>query len=464
MRAFILSLAVLMINTVAFGQAEIDGLINQKKEIDSSKVYLMHDYRLPDWGYDNLYLDISGNWEGSDRSGNNKTTQESYKSIQLSPAYRYFIESEDNQFDFESAFYSSLRNNTRETDLPSSYSKSDQTQGDVIFQTSGGWHRYLNNQWFLKLYTKDSFRYYEQQNETTNTLRETSESGYINREYQVSLRLGPGYGRVRKITPVIRALRFNERMKDLSLGSGISDEDLKELAAFFTKRESYLSSYDRSNKYLYHQFPQGVLSQLDNLSPWGVMYLHDTWSEVIGERLEGFEISGGMSINYEKKDHSGNAYSSSDMELMQLGLYFEQAYYHNPSYTYQFGITSRALLSKVMNDESAYESIGSLSLTYLNLWNVMDKLLMNWNLGYQTDFFSGDLWERVDCLKSNLSFQYFIENNLSFDTQLSYKYFYNWPEEVWINVKDYYHVSDYQKEHEWRIVFNLRYYLKRGIF
>ena len=451
MRSFYVGLIFVLINSSVIGQEQIETLVKQKKTIDPSKAFLMYDYRLPNWGYDNLYFDLSGNIQGSNESGKNSTHKSDYQNINFSPLYFHYFESEKKIFKLQSSVQSSFNNSKTESEGNNPY-KMDQSKTNVYFQVNADWSSYLDGNCFLKVRTDNIYSY-------------SDYDSRIVRMYQPSIRFGIGRGRVRNITPVVRALRVGESLKNLSLGSRISDEDLMALSAFFAQRNGYYKTYDRSNKYFYHDFPPGVLSKIKELSPWEVMYLHDTWSEEIGERYEGFEINSGISIRYDKKDYSVNTSRSRDIEAAQMGFYFEQIFSHNLSTIYQMGIASNGSLSKVIDTDSNYESIGSFSLEFLNLWNVIDRLLVNWDIGYKSKFSSGDNWERMDNFNTDLSFRYYIENNLSLNTQVLYNYFYNWPENMYINYDDYNnYIINYKKKNAWQIVFNLRYYLKRGLF
>ena len=259
---------------------------------------------------------------------------------------------------------------------------------------------------------------------------------------------------------MFRAIRFNERLKDLNKQT-VQPESLKELAAFFSGKTSYNNVYSRSKKYFYYDLPQNIKTRLENAHPWEILYLDETWDEVIGERFEGLDITAGISFNYHKYNYP---FTLPDQELFLSGIYLEQRFYHNINSFYQIGTNFYSSYSKAINKNTTYDFFGNGRLQIENLWNLTDKMLAEFGFGLESTFVSANKWERIDNYFADIQFQYFIENNMSANFRISYDLYYNWPGDISFtyNHQGYYNYQ-YEKEKYWHFQLNLMYFLERGL-
>lgn len=449
------------------GQDHLDSLVTLEKKIDTTKQYIIYDYRLPEWGYNRVYLNFSGNISGYKNTGKRNEEHSNY-SIQLTPNYTDYTESESmiSLIQGSLVLYNSYqKQKVLNIDYTDNYRN---TYMNTELNLDWDLQKYITTGWFIDFNTMNYFRYYENHSKTTvvnNGISQKSTSLLITRKFNPSVEIGVGYGRVRNVTPVFRALRFDERIKDLDASKALNTEEITELSDFLTRRDVYNQIYDRPYKYFYSQIPKSVLNRLDKLAPWEVMYLNDTWSEIIGDRFEGFNIHGGLSVNYEKNIYSPGNNST---ELFLTGPYLEQYYYHNISMCYQVGINSYCTFLKVANDNTTYKYFGRGRFQISNLFNVTDKILSELNLGYEVAFADSKTeirWQRIDNYFSDFSLIYFIENDLSLNTDISYNFFHNRPADLSFRYdgRNYYN-STYDKEKNWSIYLSLRYYIERGLF
>lgn len=456
---------LLMISySMATAQNQIDSLVKSDKKIDQSQSHLIYDYRLPDWGFDRIYFDFSSILNETDRSAKNVSRNMYQHHIQLNPYYYSYAESENKIFSIEGSMH--VYNSYSKYDTKMSYdsSKSNYTHTNLDVNLTGELHQYFNEIWFLFFNTTNYYSYHENQNkwsQINDGQISKSTDLSIRRQYKPSGRIGIGFGKLRNVTPVFRTLRFNERLKQLNNNTELTDADLIELANFFTRKNIYDLIYDRSNKYFYQNLPENVQSRVKRLEPWELMYVNETWNEILGDRFEGFKIHSGLSISYNKNYYT---HSFVDAELFLIGLYVEQIYYHNISTDYQVGVNFDASLSKAVNNNTPYDILGNGSLKLLNLWNVTDKMLIDFVLGGNTRFESSKSWQKMNNYFTEINLWYFIENNLSFNTQVTYKYLQNSPEDISFYYDNFYYHSKYEKETTWSVLFRLRYYIKRGLF
>ena len=98
-------LILLTFYSITIGQNQLDSLVALEKGIDTTKQYLIYDYRLPEWGYERFYFDFSGSITGNDRTAKANSMENNQHNIQLRPYYYRYTESEN----LISSIQSSLR-------------------------------------------------------------------------------------------------------------------------------------------------------------------------------------------------------------------------------------------------------------------------------------------------------------------------------------------------------------------
>jgi hypothetical protein len=456
---------ILLNCSVILGQGSLDSLINKNKEIDSAKVFLIYEYKLPEWGYSRFYFNLYGTLSENDRSGQNRAFNDLGNSIHLNPYFYKYLESEKLISSILISSVIGYSGQQQTVERESDTTKSKYYSHNTNLYTEASFTYYADSKWFMHFGTNNYFQYRENQSELiqlNNGQKSIFKNELINRYYRSLIRIGGGYGRIRNVTSVFRALRFNEKIKSLNGKTQLNTDDLQELSHFFTRKNSYGQIYQRSDKYFYSDLPKTILNSITGMAPWEIMYIDEVWDEILGDRFEGFEVSGGLLINYDKI-HNSNP--DAHEELFLYGLYIDQKFYHNINPYYQIGTGVYCSLSKVINEKTPYNFLGNGSLRILNLWNLTDRMLIELDFGIETGFASGSGWERVDNYFTDFTLRYFLEDNLSFDMLIFYNYDRNWPQNLSFayDGKNY-NNSSYNTEKGWTIQFNLRYYLSQGLY
>jgi len=452
---------ILVFFVAGFSQDYIDSLVNREKQIDKTRQHLIYEYRLPDWGYRQFYLNFSNSLGGQKRENQDVRRYNSNTNIHFAPYYILYSESEQKITSIEVILGTFFYHSVSENKNNSITSESILNQLRTDLNIDGSMSYFLTNDWFLSART-DNRLYFSESHDNdsyrTNGSSSSDRSVFITRDYDLSGRIGLGFGRLRNVTPVFRALRFNERLKDLKKQTG-SPEELAELAAFFAQRSAYSETYDRATKYFYNNLPDKTIKILQNAQPWEIIYLDETWNEIIGNRLEGFDMDGGVSFDYEKNDNS-DVYTT---ELFLLGLYLQQRYYHNICPSYQLGTNFYSSFSKSVNNNTPYNYLGKGKLQVENLWNLTDKVLTELDLGMESVFTSKEKWQRRDRYFSEITFRYFLENNISANLTASYNIYKNWPASVFFDYEDIQYNANYEDDKSWILQFSLTYFLERGL-
>jgi len=230
---------------------------------DPSDLETLLDYRLPDWGYHRwdarLSLDGSGRNEGDyDRSRNHGLFtssgfiyRESEKRIlRLSALGRGTYSNEDRGWD---------ANEDREE---MSYTHD---RFDLQIYLAGDLQRYVGtSDYFARGLVSGSAMYRETGDDRMEG-DETSESTHYTRRYDYSAAGTMGVGRMRVITPILRAKRLSERL--VALGrTPLTPDQVMRAAEVFAQVTGYSSSYDRVSRRLWRDVFESVVDPDQPLS------------------------------------------------------------------------------------------------------------------------------------------------------------------------------------------------------
>lgn len=126
--------------------------------------------------------------------------------------------------------------------------------------------------------------------------------------------IGIGTGKIRDVTSVITALRFEERLKQVNLlSNSFSDDQISSLAQQFSLTSYYNSVYDRSEKYFWDDMQKKLDSFGVNLSQTSLhsqFYVYESLNELKFRRNEGYKLNVGIILKFQKIENRD--YYSSD--------------------------------------------------------------------------------------------------------------------------------------------------------
>ena len=210
MRKIFVALLCLFLITSAIAQTSI-GFKNPENIQD------ILDYRLPTWGYFTLYLNFNANGSSSTDKSESMESENSYYRFNFNPYFNKFQESESNITSLSFSLNPNYQFENRESISKTEYSNDNINERKEIYlgyNINASWKHYLGaNQFFI---TDGSFKgsYYDYRNKKENNTIKT-DNKYIFRNYSNLVKLGFGIGRIRNVTPVIRAPRFKEKLGTL---------------------------------------------------------------------------------------------------------------------------------------------------------------------------------------------------------------------------------------------------------
>lgn len=419
---------------------------------DPDNIQPLLDYRLPEWGYNELFLDLNIDGVFTTDYGDDNTSSDNDFSSQFAPAYNWFRESES-------------RVSALNVTPHFRYSKSDNensmnSQSDIALSFNSDERFYReNSDVFFSGNLSGDFHQQNTENENSSNLIDLSR---LQRRFSTSFSIGIGYGRLRNVNPMIRSLRLNERFNSLDSGQSLGNEDILNAAEHFTRERGYQQAYDRPLKYFWDDLDQLISPDLSGLDPFDLLYLTDTSSEVIGRRMEGWEISGAAGIRYtvqynrEENNNSGET-SSSLSENPYFSPTISGAWFKNLSLEHQVGLQAGFNYLIPLNRSTDYRSY-SFSITGNWLYNLTDRILTNTSVNFRTTDPRADLPSLSDiAIRSEIN--YFIENRLALFSSVRYGYRYQ-AESTVVNG------TVISATDTGNLQFNagIRYYLQRGVF
>lgn len=416
------------------------------------------DYRLPTWGYRTLTFDFS--FSGSrDYQEFNNGLQKSNKSMSLAlhfnPAYVFYYESEKNISNINIRISGSNNHINEKNDYKNRTHEYKYDYMIAIYSASFQTKHYITNQSFFSISGESSGDYRERDSETINSgndIQNTSEwSGYLNRNYNSDVKMGFGFGRVRNVAPVIRALRLNERLAAVEKDRTINADEVQEIARTIAKNSGYQSVYQRESKYFWNDVFKPI-AKLDPLTPFEVLYFSEIISETIGSRYEGWDAAAGLDFIYDY-------YKESEKCEKMLGAFTQARFFHNISLSKQISLKATFEWYKPLINKENFPATMNIDLNCNYLWCLADRVLWNSSITFKyCNEKNSEISPESKLIFTNTLFQtslsYFIEDNLSFSTSI------NW------NLNYYDQTSNTSNKYISRLSSNmgLTYYFDRTLF
>lgn len=389
---YTLLLITILVNAITL-QAQQDSatredFVPQIKILDQKFFKELLKYRLPTWGF--KVFSISG--ETSNRHSiyeietntlmnapyiydhqSNMTTID----LNLNPEYRWYVESDNsiqslrvssplviNQENYDSS------GRTYSADSLLQQSKSDNAQFELQFnpEISYTHFTYLSSEsdFYYGINNISTAKYY---NRTTNSESEFAQDETWNSQYNYenydnqfgnSLIIGIGYGRMRNVSPVLKATRFLERAAYRLGNSTVTDSLIYNVAQQFAKQSAYSQTGFRQEKFFWNDLFE-VSGLGTQFTPFDVNYLQEVNLEALGNRYEGYNIDASVVLNYNY---------NFDRQKSVRDDTLTQDYYRNYSHLIRYG--------------------GLLSFVYSKNFSLKMQYRTNSNVSYQFGKWSGN--------------------------------------------------------------------------
>jgi len=411
MKNYILGLFVILTASIAVGQTSVGFSENEN-------IQPLIEYRLPDWGYTNIFLDF-------DFFGTSMTTgpKQTSMNVDFRPHFVRDLESEqrigrfsfrpDVSYDYEKN--PEFSNPTRETTR-------------LRYSLELSWYQYISGDIFFAFDGRSyGNSYYYNYTEDHNTW-----------SVQSSPIFGVGWGRIRNVTPMLRALRFEERYNIVNSGANFSSANRQTMARMFARERGYNAIHDRSRKYFWDDFYQEMPSLQSGLSPYDYFYLNEVFQENLGNRYEGWDIRFLLEYtNRQRKSSNSSVHTDPSGGISLRYRLFKNLNLANQIEVramlhYQSWLKRNSLIKDLFktNDFDFHAVFG-------HLWVFSDRFLLNTTLAgmfplvdseigyYQPDFQlsnigPADWWLTQEGFRVGTVLSYFIEDQIIVNTNLAY--------------------------------------------
>lgn len=374
----------------------------------------VREYRLPDWHWSRWTLNGGGDagWASSDRG----STEQSGFSTQLSvrPRYEGFWESEERNasLEFEPNVSIDRSGSSTESNVGPG-AESDRLNYELSLDGSGALREYVGGRSFLLAEAggEVSYRRVHQESQPSGD----TQTEIVSRQ-NVDVRLGVGVGRVRVVTPVIRALRVRERLRAVESDVQLSDDRVQVAARQLARRPGYEAVYDRPDKTFWRDFFEEAGGT--NRSPFETFYVADVLREPVGVRREGAELQVGPLASYHRRlvrqEENGLLQERNFQSSSRIGGFVRGRWYQNVTLHHQLGADLNASYVKEDGLTTAVEGQW--------LWVLADRVRLDTRL--QNSLYSpSDSRTGITnqhALSSDLLI--FVENSLSFSAGATLRY------------------------------------------
>ncbi len=393
-------------------------------------------YRLPSWSFTTVLLNLSG----GARRGSNSSERDIVGSpedrstvtglrLNLAPSLETFTESEDRRFRLNLTPTLRVRGggNTDEENNEQ-VSESDFRRVETALDINVDLTEYVAGDLFLQARTDNAAKYNRRTFEATTGGMQARDALDLEVDYSSRTRLGIGFGRLRDVTPVIRALRVRERLKELGRADVLSSDNVQAAARQFARRPGYAPIYDRGDKYFWSDFFSGIESQSTDLLPYESFYLAESLVEQVARRQEGYEVSAGVDLSYssrlEKQDRAFGADERRRSINSSVGLFTEGRYATNLSLRQQITVFGGVEYAIPTEENTTINGFLETRLGGEHLWEIADRyqLITSATARYGRRIpEQGDARTQFDGIVSS-DFAVFVENNVRLNAGLDYSF------------------------------------------
>lgn len=341
--------------------------------VDPDDISVLLDYRLPSWW--SREWDARLHVDGASRSeeSNGTRSDQDIFNVDVDSRAHWQVEGERNQGHLSVRVEGMGRKSRSGNEMDNRHYRQERASSSF----DGLWRRYFTDRWFGSLSAGSAWNFQQSTQEYDD-----DESLTATRSYEGFLGFGGGFGRLRDVTPTLRAARLNERL--VALGRApLAREDVLRVASGLARQAAYSGLFARPDR----RFWADVLAPVaagGGLAPFETFYLAEVLQENVGARYEGWQIDGALRVEYEHL-----LSTSEDRETWVLAPQFGAAWSHNFSLDHQFSATglvrgSRRDVPQPDAPDHIDYVLARVRLEYL--WVVADRCLWTTALDLTRDY------------------------------------------------------------------------------
>lgn len=392
-------------------------------------------FRIPKTDLSALWMNTNLNYHSDNQSlldyyGTSGSQFTSNLSAGLSPQYLLMEESDNRYLNMDfiatgqtNQQYTKYDGNTYST--PGNFSRS---QNLLNFSLNGTYRDYdASGDVFWSLKTYDIFDMSADYGRSTPGYSSTPFSGWKIQNYSVGL--GVGVGKMRNVTAVVSAIRFQQRLKQLNLLKGdLSEGVIEDLAQQFYREGYYGEVHVRPDKFFW-QDVQSTLSKdgvsLAGLDQYADSYLREIPGELRFMRKEGAVMGVQLQLQYGNQFQtiSPGVWNLTE-DLVTLGdVYF--------NYSHQLNLDSQLSFDldlsggpNVLRDSPVKQQY-AVSADAAYDFEMTDRLVFTAYDDFSVDFVNMGIHRKGLTDVVGASFNYFVEDHVSLSASYTLDYFNN---------------------------------------
>lgn len=407
---------------------------------DPHNLQALLDYRLPDWTSRVWSASFDLNGSGSDRRVSGRPYIDNRFATNLGTSWRQNREGEK----FNHSLWVNLSSNYSRSHSGTDDSETSGHDFRGSYTIEGTLERYLNDGPFSVQATLRDHRRYSEDISSWRTDGETTHDDRYSRFSDHAYGVGLSVGRVRDVTPLLRAERLAERL--VALGHPRPDDgQVLRIAEVLATRSGYSQVFQRPDRHFWRDVLEPLLGAERSLSAFEIMYLTEVLNEDLGDRRQGLRL--GPRFTYQDGQRSdGNRTSSRRSRSVGVDLVWA----HNLSLTRQV-FCEAGLWYSLLDQDSDHREFAWSEVTLGHLWNLTDRHLLENTLHYESDAdIATEGREKWVGLRSTL--RTWVEDRLSLDASASLNY-------IWRRSGSEEYVS-----WSWSYALGMTYYLDRILF
>ncbi|MBI3111257.1 MAG: hypothetical protein HYZ01_06765 [Ignavibacteriales bacterium] len=406
---YICPILLLFVLSESFGQSY--GLGNADPSVFSR-------FRIPDTDLRSIWIasNLSYNSDKFSSLSSGWGNKNSFFFTNLRPSYYLIQETDDRFFHLNSSVGVLYRRSTQEDEgpgLPANYySKLNTFETDL--QLFGVYRNYTGpGETFYSLESDITVQFVESRRDQPVSSIENQYMGQKQQSYRVTV--GIGSGKMRNVTPVVSALRFQERLKQLNLISGdLGERTIEALAQQFYRQGYYGQVHVRPDKFFWQEVGRTLSAEgvsLDGINQYGNSYLRETPGELRFERNEGAVGVIGLQFMYD------NTYDSNSFPriferfflLANLSLGYSHELTLNSQVALNFSVSAGPNLTKNSAVRQLYAADARLGYAY----ELTDRLVVMFDNRFTLSFSNANRQGRDLTNTFSAAISYFVEDQLS---------------------------------------------------
>ncbi|MDP4176325.1 MAG: hypothetical protein Q8933_20255, partial [Bacteroidota bacterium] len=252
---------------------------------------------------------------------------------------------------------------------------------------------------------------------------------YGSKNQNYDFQFGIGWGKYRNVTPVVTALRFQQRLKQLNLlNNDLSSKAVEDLAEQFSRQDYYSSVYNRPDKYFWRDIEKVLINDnivsLNSLNQYANSYLREVPNEMRFIRNEGLASGIGLEVNYVNNYYSAN-YTYYNPKISEEFYTLANAYIqysHQLNLNSQFGFLLSANGGPNLIKNSAIKQRYMLSAQLGYDYELTDRIVASAEENFSLSFYNSDLQEKSLYNSVSLGLNYFIEDNVLLKASYNWRY------------------------------------------